>query len=137
MLELRTKARPAVRERLQRALEAVPGDTADAAEYTDAQWEQARVESRAAELEGLLADAKAVEPSAARGLAGLGSTVVIRNGERTEWYTLVAPAESDPRRGRVSADSPVGPALVGRRPGEVVAVDTPAGRRRWHIVDIE
>ena len=135
MLELRTKARPAVRERLQRALEATPGDTADAAEYTDAQWEQARVESRAAELEGLLADAKAVETSAARGLAGLGSTVVIRNGEGTEWYTLVAPAESDLRR--VSADSPVGPALVGRRPGEVVEADTPAGRRRRHIVGIE
>jgi len=135
--ELRSKWRPELRERLRRALEATHGDTADAVEYVDAQWEQARIESRIAELERLLAEAEVVETPPTREVIGPGATVLLQNEEGTERYTLVAPAEADPRQGRLSIESPVGRALLGRRAGEVVEVETPAGRRRLEIVAVE
>ncbi len=72
-----------------------------------------------------------------RDQAGLGSTVLVQNEEGTERYTLVGPAEADPRFGRLSLESPVGRALLGRRSGEVVEVETPAGRRRLEILAVE
>lgn len=135
--ELRLRQLPRVRERLREALEASHGDTADQAEYVDAQWEQARIEGRIAELERLLARAELIETPSEREVAALGSTVVIRNEGELERYTLVGPAEADPRQGRLSVESPVGRALLGHRRGDVVEVATPAGLQRLELVDIE
>ncbi len=135
--ELRSKRRPELHARMRETRATGYGDTADLAEYTDAQWELARVEARIAELERLLARAEPVEAPPTRDQAGLGSTVLVQNEEGTERYTLVGPTEADPRFGRRSLESPVGRALLGRRSGEVVEVETPAGRRRLEILAVE
>jgi transcription elongation factor GreA len=130
---LRNESRPEVRERLRAAFEAAHGDFGEMAEYQHLQMEQARLEARIAELEQLLARAGRVEAPAAPNGAAVGSTVSVRNDEgEEERYTLVPPAEADPRHGRIPVDSPVGRALLGRRAGGEVHVRTPMGTR--HLV---
>lgn len=132
--------RPEMLERLREARESAHGDTADLTEYGEIQRERALLESRIAELERLLAEAEVVETPVAQGEVRPGSTVVVRDeadeGE-VERYTLVGPAEADPAHGRISVESPVGRALLGRRAGEVVEVDTPAGRRRLRLEAVQ
>jgi transcription elongation GreA/GreB family factor len=134
--ELRAK-RPELMTRLQEAGAGGFGDTAELAEHSDAQWELSRVNARIATLEQLLTEAETIESPSAPGVVAFGSSVLVRNEEATERYTLVEPAEADPRRGFVSLESPVGRALLGHRPHETVQVETPAGPRRLEILAVD
>lgn len=135
--ELRTEQRPQVLQRLREAVEAAHGDVAHSAEFTEAKREQAFVEGRIAELERVLAEAKLVEAPPVPGVVGPGSTVVVTNELGEERFTLVGAAEADPRQGRISIESPVGRALLGRRAGEAVEVETPAGPERLVVLRVE
>jgi transcription elongation factor GreA len=93
---------------------------------------------RIAEIEAVLARATTLDPAEREpGVVGVGSTVTVRwdeDGEET--YTIVEPAEVDPGAGRISYESPVGQALVERRAGERVAVETLAGPAWLEVVAV-
>lgn len=107
-------------------------------EYDDARNEQAFVEGRILTLENIIQNAVIIEEAHDHHRVSLGSTVTVINhkGER-EHYTIVGSAEADPKAGRISNESPVGLALLGKSVGDEVEVRAPAGTLRWTIVRID
>jgi transcription elongation factor GreA len=133
---LRQVRRPEILERLGTTREAGVWDSPD---YLSAREELAFVEGRITTLEKLLAAAEVVQPPAVQRpeRVAVGVTVTVRDEAGAEEpYTIVGPAEADPREGRISNESPVGRALVGRRGGDTVTVQTPGGPRRLTILEI-
>lgn len=134
---LKTVRRPQVADRIQQAKELVT--TINNAEYDDAKNEQAFVEGRILTLERMLQNAVLIDEEQARHASHvqLGSTVTVLhpNGE-TEDYTIVGVAEANPREGRISNESPVGRALLGKRVGDRVRVAVPAGVVELTVVSI-
>jgi len=91
---------------------------------------------RARAIARILATTEERPPALDRGGAGFGSVVEVeRAGGRRRSYELVGPDEADPRRARISVASPLGSALLGRRPGDVVALRTPAGDEEVVVLD--
>jgi transcription elongation factor GreA len=135
---LKTAGRREITERIRNALltETNAGESAD---YLDAREEQARLERKIAELERRLTNARIVAPDAGNGVVDVGERVRLKDLETDETveYVLVGTLESDPAAGRISAASPVGQALLGRRKGEIAIVDVPKGRRKLAILGIE
>lgn len=133
--ELRTEGRRKAALRIKDAK--AQGDVRESGEYEDAKEFQAFIEGRIRELERLLADVEIIEQQKSGGVVGFGSQVRIRDEEGfEEVWTLVGSAEAEPRRGRISNESPVGQALLGRRVNDVVEARTPAGLMRLTIVEI-
>jgi transcription elongation factor GreA len=106
-------------------------------EYEDARNEQAFVEGRILTLENVIQNAVVIEEAHDHQRVNLGSTVTIVNhkGDR-DHYTIVGSAEADPKEGRISNESPVGVALLGKGVGDEVQVNAPAGMLRWTILEI-
>jgi transcription elongation factor GreA len=129
--------RPQVAEQIHRAKEL--GGTVDNAEYDDAKNEQAFVEGRILTLEKMIRNAMMIEDEKTpSGQVGLGSKVTVRNPDgEDEYYTVVGSAEADPGESRISNESPVGSALMGKKVGNVVEVQTPAGSVKLKVVKIE
>lgn len=112
------------------------GDIADNPALQALLEEQAELERRIGVLDAHLALAEIVAP-AAKGEAGIGSTIRIRDARGREFeYELVGPLEADVGNGRVSTNAPVGRALLGRRAGDLVEVDTPRGSSTYEIVAV-
>jgi len=123
---LRTVKRQEVAERLHEAMEG--GELIEDAEYEAAKNEQAFVEGRIQELEILLANARVIQEAASADVVQVGSRVTIQDGEsEPEVYTIVGPAEANPRNGRISNESPLGRALMDHHTGDTVRVDAPGG----------
>ena len=127
-------ARPAIVARIKAAREL--GDLSENAEYQEARREQSFAEGRIQALEELLRHVQVIEEGAVGGRVGLGSTVVVEHDGAEATYTIVGPAESDAAAGRISADSPIGAAFIGRAAGEELDVVTPSGRLRYRIVHV-
>jgi transcription elongation factor GreA len=134
---LRTVKRQEVAERLHEAMEG--GELIEDAEYEAAKNEQAFVEGRIQELEMLLANARVIEEGQKSDVIQVGSKVTIQeNGaESQEVYTIVGPAEANPREGLISNESPLGRALIEHRAGDTVRVDAPAGSFTVQVVKVE
>jgi transcription elongation factor GreA len=132
--ELTQVKRPQVIARIRTAKE--HGDLKENAEYHSAREEQSFLEGRVQAIEARLRLAVIVEAPAAGSRVGLGSVVTVDDDGETVTYTIVGADESDPPRGRISSSSPVGRALVGRDKGDDVLVTTPAGERRYRILEI-
>jgi transcription elongation factor GreA len=134
---LKTVRRREITERIRNALltETNAGESAD---YLDAREEQARLEHVIAELERRLTNAEIVEPDADNGVVDVGEKVRLHDFEANETveYELVGSLESDPAAGRISAASPVGRALLGRRQGDVAVVDVPKGQLTFKILAV-
>jgi transcription elongation factor GreA len=113
-------------------------DPAENLDLRDAMDALALLEGRIGELRALLAAAEPIEDLPARdGVIRLGAKVKIRHADGEEAsYLLVSPAEADPRRGRISEESPIGRALVGRKKNEEVTADTPSGPERLVVLDV-
>ncbi len=134
--ELLETRRPDVLEKLQRVKERA--DTADSAEYEEVQNEQVIVESRIAELERMLKDAEVVAMEKARATeVKFGYKVIVQNeaGDKIK-YAIVGSPESNPSEGKISNESPVGKALLGKRPGDEVQIEAPKGTIKLKIVSI-
>ena len=133
--ELRHVRRPAVAERIRKAKEFT--DTVDNAEYDDAKQDQAFIEGRIQDLERTLATAQIIDEHPAADCVRLGSHVVVQDddGEATG-YLIVGSAEADPRHGRISNESPVGHALLGRCVGDEVEISAPGGSFRMRITKL-
>lgn len=133
---LRTVRRKEVAERLHEAMQG--GELIENAEYEAAKNEQAFVEGRILELEDTLARAKKIEKPGPDGVVHVGSTVTIKEGRRKpETYTIVGAAESSPKDGLISNESPLGRSLLEKHKGDVVEVETPSGQRKVRIVKVE
>lgn len=134
---LRTVKRREIAERLRFAIQ--QGDLSENADYHAAKEEQAFIEGRIRMLEAILNTAVVIEsPPAADGRVRLGSRVTIaEDGGPPETYILVGPAEADPTQGKISYESPLGQALLGRTAGEVVTVEAPAGTMVFRILSVE
>ena len=130
--------RPAMAERLHQAIQ--QGDLTENADYQTAKEEQGFLEGRIRQLETMLLDAIIIEESdRPKDHVGLGSRVtVVEEGEdRPETFVIVGRAESDPANGRISNESPMGRALMARRPGDRVMVQAPSGEISMTITAIE
>ena len=113
-------------------------DPAENLDLRDAMDALALLEGRIGELRALLAAAELIEDGASSdGIIRLGAKIKIRHADGEEAsYLLVSPAEADPRRGRISDDSPIGRSLLGRKKNEEVTADTPSGPERLVVLDV-
>jgi transcription elongation factor GreA len=133
---LRTVKRQEVAARLHEAMEG--GELIEDAEYEAAKNEQAFVEGRIQELEILLANARVIEETGTRDVIQVGAKVTIQeDGNQPEKYTIVGPAEANPRNGRISNESPLGRALMDHRAGDKVRVDAPGGSFTVNVLKVE
>jgi len=132
---LRTVKRQEVADRIHQAKELA--STQNNAEYDDAKNEQAFVEGRILTLEKMIQNAVIIEEHrSTRVELGSKVTVATANGKE-EHYTIVGSAEASPRDGRISNESPVGRALMGKSVGEEVQAQAPAGVLRLTITAID
>jgi len=113
-------------ERMKEASQ--PGDIEDNPELEQAKEEVARFDDRIYELQEMIGRAQIIAEGRNSGVAEPGSTIEVEDGEgETTVYYLVGAVEADPSSGRISVESPVGRALVGKQAGERVSVQVPAG----------
>lgn len=112
------------------------GDLSENADYIAAKEDQAFLEGKIQELETILKHAVIIEKSK-DGVIDLGSQVVIEEGGQTMSYLLVGVKEADPRRGKISHESPIGEALMGKSVGESAVANTPAGEINMKIIDVD
>lgn len=115
------------------------GDLSENSEYDDAKTAQAENEMRIMEIESILKNAKLIdEDEISKTKVTLGAVVKIRDEETREEmeYLLVGMKEQDIFSNKISSDSPVGAAIIGKRKGQIVDVRTPAGILRYRIVKI-
>ena len=110
------------------------GDLSENAEYDSAREDQGVVETRIAEIEDILLNAEEIKAKKG-GKIHLGSKVTLQNGT-TKVYTLVGPVEADPINGKISNESPIGLALMGKGEGEKVTISTPKGDTTYMIVSV-
>ena len=135
---LKTVDRPAVIAAIAEARS--HGDLSENAEYDAAKERQGFIEGRIAEVEGKLANAQIIDPRAldADGRVVFGSTVELEDvdAEQTVTYQIVGDDEADLKVGKISLNSPVARALIGKFAGDVAEVQTPGGRREYEILDV-
>ena len=112
------------------------GDITENAEYEDAKNEQAFVEGRIQALSALIKNAVVIDENHSTTHVQIGSTVTIQSDDGKEKFTIVGSAEAAPAQGRISNESPVGRALLGRKKGDTVTVTVPAGDSSYKIVSI-
>ena len=115
------------------------GDLSENAEYHAAKERQGQVEAMLADLEDRVSRALVIDPATLSGdKVVFGATVTLLDeSEKKVTYQLVGQTEADARVGRISYNSPLGRALIGRQKGEDVEVTTPAGERYYEIAKIE
>jgi len=124
-LEVALRRRAEAGERLKEAFQ--PGDIEDNPEYEQAKEEVGMLDSRIYELQEMIGRAQIIKDTHSS-VAQPGSTIeVVDNEGDTETYHLVGAVESDPSAGRISVESPVGRALVGKKKGDKITVSVPAG----------
>lgn len=133
---LRTVKLPAVAQRIQELT--MDGDVSDNSEYEDTKEELVIIEARVREIENLLRHARVATKSAAMDVVQFGSqvTLVDENGERETW-TLVSPEEANTLHGKISTQSPVGAAVLGKRVGDNVIVRAPGGETTFTVERVE
>lgn len=135
--ELKTVRRKEIAERIKQAL--AFGDISENSEYDEAKNEQAQLEERIAKLEMVLRNAKLIDDEEiSTDVVSIGSRVVVNDLEYDEEmeYTIVGSAEANPFEGKISNESPVGSALLGKRKGDIVEVQVPDGVIKYKIITI-
>ena len=116
------------------------GDISENSEYEDAKNEQAFIEGRIITLEKMLRNARIINNDEINtDIVGVGATVTVQDLEfgDTMEYTIVGSAESDPLNNKISNESPVGKAIIGKQKGTGVDVNVPAGVIQYKIIDIK
>ena len=138
--ELKTTRRQEVAQRLKEAISY--GDLSENSEYEEAKNEQAFVEGRILELEAKIKNAKIIteKKSDTRSKEiDIGSTVTLQNktdNDEPERYTIVGSTEADPLDHKISNESPIGKALLGKRKGDSVSVQSPSGIVEYDILQV-
>ena len=110
------------------------GDLSENAEYDSAREEQGLVESRVIEIEDILQNCDIIKATKSSTIK-VGSTVVLKNGSEVT-YRIVGPVEADPLEGKISNESPIGAALMGKKEGDAVTITTPKGEMTYHVKEV-
>lgn len=135
--ELKSVTRREIAEKIKIALGY--GDLSENAEYDQAKNEQAKVEERISKLENMIRNSVIVDDNSLdKNTVNIGSTVEVREvgTKDIEEFTIVGSAETDPLEGKISNESPVGSALIGKKVGEVASVEVPGGILDYEIVSV-
>jgi transcription elongation factor GreA len=111
------------------------GDLSENSEYSAARDEQGQVEGRIAEIEDILQNASLIKAKN-NSHVEVGNTVELQVGSKKVSYTVVGSVEADPLEGRISNESPIGRALMGKKVGEDVDIKTPSGNVAYKVVAI-
>lgn len=138
LVELKEKGRKEVANRIKEAKEF--GDLSENSEYVDAKDHQAFIEGRIAELEHILRNATVVKESGKKKKddgVDIGTTVHVQIRGGKHKFTIVGSHEADPDMGKISHESPIGQALLGKKIGDEVIVTVPAGEIKYKIVGLE
>jgi transcription elongation factor GreA len=135
--ELLTVRRPALAQKLKEAV--AEGDLKENADYHDAKEQQAFLEGRIQYIENILRSAEIIVNSGSSDIVHVGSlvTIVEDGNDEEETYSIVGAAEANPREGKISNESPIGGALLGRKKGDKVRVSTPNGEIIFKIKKIK
>ncbi len=133
--EILSVRRPEIAQRIHDAKE--HGDLSENAEYEDAKNEQAFVEGRIQTLEAMIKNAAIIDENTSTDHVQIGSTVKVKGEDGAETFMIVGSAEARPADGRISNESPVGRALLGRKKGDKIVVKVPAGDFAYTIVEIK
>jgi len=134
---LKTKKRREIAQTIARAR--AMGDLSENAEYDAAKEAQGHLEKRIAELEDKLSRARIIEnENIPTDKVYIGACVKLQDQDTEEEsaYTLVSPAEADYTQNKLSIESPIGKALLGRKAGETVEIQVPAGILKYRIIEI-
>jgi transcription elongation factor GreA len=134
---LSTTRRKQVAERLKEAISY--GDLSENSEYEEAKNEQAFVEGRIIELEGMIKIAKVVdEKQHSKKVVEIGAKVKVRNVKKKDEFefTIVGATEADPFNDRISNESPIGAALIGAKVGDTVTVEMPKGKTEYEVLKL-
>lgn len=126
--------RPQIADDLRTARE--HGDLAENAEYHNAREDQARLEARIAEIEGILKNVEVIKQPKDKSKVELGNTVVVKGERGEQTFTIVGSVEANPLENKVSNESPIGKALLGAASGEKVTISLPAGEQVWTVKSI-
>ncbi len=132
--ELTGNRRKEIALRIQKAREL--GDLTENAEYDSAREEQASIEGRIAELEEMMKRAEVVKNNKCPVEIGVGCRVRVHLEERDEEFQIVGAPEADPASGKISHESPLGQALLGKKVGDKIEVNAPVGKLIYKILDI-
>ena len=132
--DLTVAKRPVAVTRLSDAREL--GDLSENSEYAAAKQDLAFMDGRIAELEEILHNAKVIT-SHTKGHVSVGSRVTVQIKGKKEIFTVVGEWEADPTQRKISHESPLGKALIGKREGEEIQVEAPAGKILYKIMSIE
>ncbi len=134
---LKTKGRKEVSERLAEAISY--GDLSENAEYDEAKNQQAFIEGRIIELEEQIKNAEIITEGTKKGTVQIGSTVTLqRKGDKEKHeYTIVGSTEADPIMRKISNESPVGSAILGKKAKDTVTVTAPGGDFEYTVVKVD
>ena len=133
---LKNVKRKELAERLKKAISF--GDLSENFDYADAKEQQQFVESRIAELEQLMSTSSMVSTHTKQsGKVQIGSRVTLKSGEEISTFTITGAQEANPLEGKISGDSPIGSALLGKKEGQEARVETPSGTTTYEILKIE
>lgn len=133
-LEKLTGERSEVAERIKTAREF--GDLAENAEYQVARQEQEKNEARIAELEHIIGNVEIIKSSKDDSKVRLGSKVTLDGSGKKREFQVVGSVEADPLEGKISDESPIGRALMGKKVGDEVEIKTPAETATYKVVSI-
>jgi transcription elongation factor GreA len=122
-----------IAERIKTAREF--GDLSENAEYSSARQEQERVEGRISEIEHILLNVEIITKPKGDNKVQLGSTVTLKDGD-TKTFQVVGTVEADPLNGKISDESPIGKALMGKKVGDEVGIKTNSDTHSYKIVSI-
>jgi transcription elongation factor GreA len=133
LAQLKTVRRREIAEAIHTAKE--QGDLSENAEYVNAKEEQRRIETKIAELETAVKNARVIT-RANRDEVGVGNVVKLNCDGQENVYRIVGSNEADPMAAKISNESPIGQALLGRKKGERVVIPTPAGDKDCEVIEI-
>ncbi|MEJ2510235.1 MAG: transcription elongation factor GreA [Anaerolineales bacterium] len=134
--DMKTRQRDELSKRLRFAIQ--QGDLSENADYHKAKEDQAFLEGKIREYEETVAGAKIIDGSNNNGVIDVGSHITIQEGSYPEErYHMVGAREANPMEGRISNESPIGKALLGRKAGDTVTVETPGGAMELKILSVE
>jgi len=133
-LEALIAKRSAIADAIKTARE--QGDLTENAEYQSARAEQERNESRVTEIENILQSVEIIKKPKGDNKVQLGSVVKLKDGNKTKEFQVVGTVEADPLSGKISDESPIGKALLGKQVGDKVELITPSDTATYKVAEI-
>jgi transcription elongation factor GreA len=133
-LEHLTSHRKTIAEKLKTARDY--GDLSENAEYHDAREQQVQLESRVQEIEHILKNVQIIDEPTNKDVVELGNTILLNGDSGSQELTIVGSVEANPAENKISDESPIGQALLGKKIGEKVTISLPAGEKTYTIKQV-